>query len=200
MLKTYLRLSIALGLMLALSCCVQNNEATPAITTTNSPEATRERTSIQSIPTATYTFTATIIQNTEIPLSTVVEICKKEKDEGIDTGKKVVIALENYLKDKGVYPQSLNELIPTYLPSMLYAPSGQEFEYHLYSREESERHTDQYRLAFTPNCGIDTSCGYYEKDKFWYCLEVNQYGKVNTLTPFLNETHPNLNKMVFLDH
>jgi hypothetical protein len=123
-----------------------------------------------------------------VPSATINVLELKEVNEGIETGNLIIQALEKYFMDKGVYPQSLNELIPEYLPSMPCTLSGNKFGYHQNNTAEDIKiHGGPFNLWFVRGYGRRGFCAYSSKFG-WECSNIPFDVTVVTRTPYPNET------------
>ena len=81
----------------------------------------------------------------------------EEFDTGKTTGNSIVNALEEYYLENGVYPETLEVLIPNYLSELPTTITGQMFNYKLLSIESS----NPYSLSFPLSTKISTACYYF---------------------------------------
>jgi hypothetical protein len=75
------------------------------------------------------------------------------------TALKLIAAVEQYQKDKGRYPESLDALVPTYVPTLPEVQPGQQRPY-FYRIEE-----DGFQLSYV--AGFKISRVYHSRTRGW---------------------------------
>lgn len=83
-------------------------------------------------------------------------------EEGYRTSQPIIDALEKYQVERGTYPASLNELIPTYLPQMPERATAFGIQY---TRASEKSYTLLFRYA-GPGMNV---CTYKSEAKAWSC-------------------------------
>ncbi len=128
-------------------------------TPTSSPTPTSTETPTPSTtPTITQTSTADPTQS-----SLGVEIAN-----GIDQGNQIVKAIEAYHNAQGIYPLTLDDLVPTYLDKLPKTLTGQDFYYRLFDNG-GPLASEVYWLAFKAVRQEHVTCTYLRRLDYWDC-------------------------------
>jgi hypothetical protein len=90
---------------------------------------------------------------------------ESHKDECISIGNIIVEALDKYYVDNGVYPKTLDELVPNYLEKVPnHLVGNKQWYYHYRGDDETV-----FELLFSPNHIHRYPCCFYSSDdKEWY--------------------------------
>ncbi|GEM_PF-6524079 len=137
------------------SVTVPTKTATPTPTPTLVPSIT---------PTPTFTPTAA-------PTLTVVptqSLLDREIAGGIQRGNQIIKAIEMYHTEKGVYPLSLNDLIPRYMVDIPLTTNGRPYFYRPFD-VTSPLASEVYWLAFRAEVQDHVTCTYMRRLDYWDC-------------------------------
>ena len=104
------------------------------------------------------------VEITETPRATLNP--NEEASKGIETGDEIVDAIENYHKDKGQYPKSLDDLIPEYLEKIPVTVTGEEYKYGVFEVEGFGPYSLHFSIA---GDGWMGGCVYSTKYSAWEC-------------------------------
>lgn len=84
---------------------------------------------------------------------------------GINKGEPILLAIEQYRQEKGIYPNALNSLIPEYFKSIPQPAWRYKYSY------ETCSSNSQYVLWFRRSNDADTYCGYASSISEWICSD-----------------------------
>ncbi len=150
--------------ILLAGCAGNEGEALEAGTATQTPAPAATSTPAPVSPT---------VSKTDNPISTIdpewlptITWENEERKEGVETGQAIIEAIERYYQDTGIYPDSLNDLIPMYLERIPETSNGHGFAYDLYD--------DWYILKF-PFTRRNRVCGYSPGLDDWECTHFLSY-------------------------
>ncbi len=131
---------------------------TETVTFTPLPSLTPSPT-LTSTPTLTVTATST--GDPVTPLS-------QEIKEGIVRGNEIVKAIESYHTAMGVYPTTLNDLMPVYMKTIPLTSTGQPYFYRLFD-PTSPMASEVYWLEFRAVDQDHVLCTYLRRIDYWDC-------------------------------
>jgi hypothetical protein len=114
--------------------------------------------------TSTDTLTPTATLGTDSPVSQVGH----EINSGIERGNTIVKAIEAYQKANGKYPDTLNQLIPSYLSDIPMTSTGQAFFYRLFN-SGSPLASEVYWVSFRAVDQNHVTCTYFRRLDYWDC-------------------------------
>ena len=101
-----------------------------------------------------------------ILLSLIIASCSTkvvfDPKADIETGDKIVQAINEFEKDKGHLPSELSQIVPKYLPQIPQTTSGGKFFYHLSDLEGG------FTLCFSDS-HINRGCCFLPKYQLWDC-------------------------------
>lgn len=87
---------------------------------------------------------------------------KRRFNRTLDSSNLIITNLERFKKEKGSFPDGLNELIPNYLKEIPKNASGDDF---YYVRFESDT-SDYYQIKYYSKMGVVAT--YHNTEKRWY--------------------------------
>jgi len=101
-----------------------------------------------------------------ILLSLIIASCSTkvvfDPKADIETGDKIVQAINEFEKDKGHLPSELSQIVPKYLPQIPQTTSGGEFRYWLLKLDGG------FTLCFS-GPRDNRGCCYFPELQFWDC-------------------------------
>lgn len=130
---------------------------------TSTPTLTASATPSQTLtPTASSTPTSTL---TTVPTQSLLD---REIADGIQRGDQIIKAIETYRAEKGIYPLSLDDLIPRYMAEIPLTVNGRLFFYRLFDTA-GPMAPEIYWLAFRAETRANVTCTYLRRLDYWDC-------------------------------
>lgn len=83
-------------------------------------------------------------------------------------GDVIIQAIEAYHLDQGIYPLSLNDLVPQYLPVIPVTLTGQAYFYRFFDAADPMA-DEMYWLAFRVTDQEHVTCTYLRRLEYWDC-------------------------------
>ena len=145
---------------------------------TNSPEPTVQKI-IQPTSTMTTVAQPATIETpsliTKTTLAPTLDWWNEESKNSTEIGDQIVEAIERYYQDKGIYPNSLNDLVPVYIEEIPKTFTGRGFAYVLHS---PDYFTLKFPFTRRSNDKVQFACGYSDGVTTigeWECTHLLDY-------------------------
>ena len=130
-------------------------------TTTQTPKPVATTTSIVTPPNTQSTSIRTPVSSLDLEINT-----------GMETGNRIVQAIEAYRTAKGEYPSALEDLSPTFLSDIPITSTGQTYFYRLFDKNSSIV-DEVYWVSFKIMNQDHAACTYFKRLETWDCDFAN---------------------------